>query len=164
MVFSGRKHPPIRHGQWKKLPTWVRCRERLRSGIPDLVEQRHDRRIPQLRADHMAKFIKGGERKCGCPDDAGAESARPCADGIGEYPVRHIDNAGRSNMGDHDCNLGLAVDLRGLESHCSRCACRRPIASRDDGAATFSRRRKRPLIRVAPAGARACISRQRRSI
>ncbi len=23
MVFSGRKHAPIRHGQWKKLPTWV---------------------------------------------------------------------------------------------------------------------------------------------
>ena len=23
MVFSGRKHAPIRHGQWKKVPTWV---------------------------------------------------------------------------------------------------------------------------------------------
>ena len=24
VLFSGRKHAPIRHGQWKKLPTWVK--------------------------------------------------------------------------------------------------------------------------------------------
>ncbi len=27
-MFSDRKHPPIRHGQWKKLPTWDERLER----------------------------------------------------------------------------------------------------------------------------------------